>query len=90
MKTVYKYEMSMPHIVTTRLPVDAKFIHFGADELNQLSMWFEIDTEQNAFIDREFHIVGTEHPIDFKGYHLGSLIAGPYVWHLYEVMDRHL
>lgn len=45
------------------------------------------DGEQNIPA-RVVQVFGTGHPIPDDATHLGSVVASPYVWHIYEVPAR--
>lgn len=47
------------------------------------AVWLEVDTEA-PLTNRAFRVFGTGHPIPGDAFHVGSLVDGPYVWHIYE------
>lgn len=89
MRTVWKYELPVADHVAVAMPrwaVILPFVHAPSPDTIQL--WAEVDTEQ-AETSRVIVIVGTGNPIDPELYrqlsYLSSVVAGPFVWHVYEL-----
>ena len=100
MKTVYKYELSSPLGIITKvsLPKGSTVLSAGI-QANDFFIWALVDTEQPTE-DRKFIVYGTGWEID-EGikdrFHIGGNLAffdlcpidtvfqGPYVWHIFEV-----
>ena len=84
MRRVYKY--AIPEPGTTRriaVPEVHKPIHVGQDPDNTWCVWFEVDDIKRE-IGRTLLVVGTGHPIPDGFEHCGSLVQGPFVWHVYH------
>lgn len=61
----------------------AKIVHVG-EQTGSICIWFECDTDQEVK-SRTFCILGTGHPIPPDGKHVGTVIMGTFVWHVYEL-----
>lgn len=87
MKTIYKYPAPLTVFVehVQALPVGAKFCHLGK-QAGLPMMWFEVDPEQRETESRVFFFTGTGRLVENHSTHLGTVIDGPFVWHLYEVV----
>lgn len=95
MKVVYKYPLAPSGYTPVDTKPDAKVVLVGLDpETRRPAIWVEqvvpdrpkIGTEpmSEAMEVRYFHIVGTGHEIEPNDQHVGSVIDGRYVWHIYE------
>lgn len=84
MTTIYKYPLEITGEQTLALPTGAKIIHVGHDPKNDLCIWAEVQVGQHVTEDVRIHIFGTGHPkLPVCERHLGSVVAGPYVLHVY-------
>lgn len=89
MRTIFKYPVEVAYFFQLELPLGAKFVHIapGTKYSEKISLWFEVDTEEQDRTTRTFHIVGTGNPIPAAAtQHIGSVIMFPFVWHIYEEM----
>lgn len=85
MKTVFKYPIDLRKDNALELPIGAEVRLFAEDPQGQICIWFEIDTDEKK-TERKFRIYGTGHPMVNKWeIHLGSIVSGQFVWHLYEI-----
>ncbi len=83
-KTIWKYEFEvMDGSQRTEMPVGAKLVFVSRDPSGFLCAWFEVDPTAETEI-RQFEVHGTGHPITKEEEYLGSVVASPFVWHLYE------
>ncbi len=84
---VYKYSLSVtePTTWTVHAPEGAKLVLVGHQHSDPtiVSLWLEVNTN-NLPVDYNFHISGTGHHLPVGAEHVGSTIAGPYVWHVYK------
>lgn len=76
---VWKYKLNWGE-TTLKLTGDA--VHFAIQD-GVPCLWAESYPEQETR-DRYFKIVGTGHEVDGDSWHVGSVLDGPYVWHLYQ------
>lgn len=75
------------------MPVGARVVHVDLDPaarwipaLLDLAVWAEVDANAPK-LPRTFHLYGTGHALrdhGRNGRHVGTVITGAYVWHLYE------
>ncbi len=84
MKSIWKYSLDAENEQTLSLPKGAKIIHTGLDPSGTLCIWAEVNIDEAERASIAIYIYGTGHPIkaDVQR-HLGSLVVGPYVWHVY-------
>lgn len=88
MKTIYKYQVPVddqPH------PVPGTVVHVEADGHYALTVWAEVTPTKigdPSDVDqvRLYRVHGTGHPIPDTEEHRGTVIAGVFVWHLYELV----
>lgn len=86
MRSVFKYPLSdeawdaAGQNVAVRSSAMPRLI---AMQHGQLTLWFEVDTEARG-VARYFFVVGTGHEVRAQSAHLGSVIDGALVWHVYE------
>jgi hypothetical protein len=92
MRTVFKYQIDLyGGAQSIRMPQGAILLHVGRDHSTPnpdiVSMWYEVDTEA-PYIERVYTIRGTGHPIPDGTTYVGTVIAPPFVWHIYQVTDE--
>jgi hypothetical protein len=87
MKTVYKYELQqIDDYIGLELPEGAQILHFGIQN-NRLMIWALVESD-NPNKRRIFRMAGTGHSIIEKNpLHIGTVFDGPFVWHLFEVVE---
>ena len=81
MNVIYKYPLSLPQVNALELP-ESFFVALVAIQEGQIRIWIEHDPEAEK-IPYQFISYGTGHPIPKHMTHVGSVISGPYVWHVY-------
>lgn len=87
MRTVYKYEVPIDDKTSFEAPIGAEILHIGpGSSTGSLYVWALVDTVQES--ERIGLIVaGTGHPLpDRRGKFLQTVIAPPFVWHVWEAM----
>lgn len=64
----------------------AKVIHVGLKhgEADSVQLWVEQAEPALELTERRFRVFGTGQPIPEGYHHKGTVVAGPFVWHLYE------
>lgn len=85
MKIIYKYPIVITQDQTVLVPRGAKFLSV-MDQNGALCLWFEVETV-NPVEARAIEVHGTGNPINDtcgKRIHIGSVIQGPCVWHVFE------
>lgn len=81
MKTVWKYELNIQDGPQSFLiPKFAKIV-LVAEQRGLICLWMEVDEKRQKEC-RAFVIFVTGHEV--KGRHCGSVVIGPFVWHIYE------
>lgn len=86
MKTVYKYKLSSPLGIITKvsLPKGSTVLSAGF-QANDFYIWALVDTEQPTEV-RKFIVYGTGWEIDEDNVcPIDTVFQGPYVWHIFEV-----
>lgn len=84
---VYKYPFEAQGFWTQKLPVGARIIHVGLDPQGRKCFWAEVDP-RNAMVPRWMGVVGTGDPTPPAAKHVGTLMEGHFVWHLYAGPER--
>jgi hypothetical protein len=81
-RTVWKFGPLTPgdpkHI---EMPVGAVVRHFGKQGAS-LFLWAEVDSDAPIEL-RDVAVIGTGWAAPEDGTHLGTVMDGPFVWHLY-------
>lgn len=69
---------------TVEMPFGARPLHVGLDtrDPSKIAVWFEVnpETEQCGI---PLWIVGTGHELPGTLPHIGSVVMGPFAWHIY-------
>ena len=93
MRTVLKFPFDLrvekPEVM---MPKGAQLLLVGSQgNPTELCLWAEVEVAdgpslKGVELERwELLVVGTGHPMPYKYLkHLGSVIAGPFVWHVYR------
>lgn len=81
MRTIHKYNLSQGQ--TFKLPVGSKLLHI-AMQAGSICAWFEVDAVGETTEKRSFVIVGTGHMVPEGTSHVGTVLDGIFVWHIYE------
>lgn len=88
-RVIWKFPIPLGELVTISLPAATQVRLTGLDPATgEVTIWVELDPDA-ARVDRRFLVYGTGHPIKGDGgypwdIHVGSVIADPFVWHVYE------
>lgn len=87
MKTIWKYRLDDINngYLTVEIPGDSRIVMVDNDPEGIPSMWIELNSAAPV-CTRRFVIRGTGHTIQADLEYVGSWIAPPFVWHLYEVL----
>lgn len=84
---IFKYELPVEDNVTVSMPKDARIIS-AQSQRGAVTIWAEVEPDAPR-VNRRFRVVGTGHRFDGTGLrHVGTVQAGLFVWHVYEVMSR--
>ena len=85
MRTIWKYPFRVTDDVTLDdVPEGARILpHVSAVRPTELVVWAEVDTDA-PLTRRHLLVVGTGNPMPKVGAYVGTTMAGPFVWHVYE------
>lgn len=80
--TIWKFRIEMTSDFPIEIPPGYKILHVGVQH-DYPFFWAEVDpTVHGQRI--HFAVVGTGHDMPVEGTHLGTWVADPFVWHLYQ------
>lgn len=87
MKSIWKYTFDVTDEPTIDMPQGARILPLvHAEHPTRLTVWAEVDTLA-AVAPKGLRVVGTGHPLDTVGAYVGSVVAPPFVWHVYEAPE---
>lgn len=91
-RVIYKYQIPIQDHFDLELPYGANICLFATQERcgNHPQLWIEHSaTGSSRMVTRKFRVFGTGHPIPDEPLlvHVGSVIAEPFVWHLFEDLE---
>lgn len=87
MRTIWKYQIHVHDTVVVEMPRGAKILpHVEALAPSVILFWAEVNGVEGAPTeDRVLYVVGTGNPMPERANkHIGTCVADPFVWHLYE------
>jgi len=87
---IWKYEVPADDYFTLSLPVGAKPLAVQV-QVDRPQMWVLFDETETIYVDREFRVAGTGHPIEESKESLHyidtfQLYEGNLVFHVFEVI----
>lgn len=93
-RTIWKFTLPITDTVKVRLPAAAgypepRILHVADAEHGRFYLWAEV-VPGGMFVDEHtLSVFGTGHPMPefFKERHLGTILAPPFVWHVYDNED---
>ena len=69
------------------MPIGARILS-AANQNGLVCLWVLVDMESVALAERDIEIIGTGNPMsDGKRSFIGTVVAGPFVWHVFERID---
>lgn len=84
--TIHKYPIEITNRQSIKLPLGYAIINVGFDHedrrISRLCIWAAVNTE-STMMDVEIIIVGTGHPLPHVGDHLGTVVDGSFIWHVF-------
>lgn len=80
MRRVHKYKLAEQTEV--RVGTTAKVVHF-ARQRDEMFVWIDDFVDAYTNLTLTLRVVGTGHEFPEHLDHMGSLVDGPWVWHLY-------
>lgn len=88
---IHKYVVNpSEEIQELQVPFGSQIVSAGYQN-GQIVIWVQNDSpDEPAIYTLRYLVVGTGWPIDSKGYFpvfRGTVIAGPFVWHVFQLED---
>lgn len=80
--TIWKYTLGITERQYIHIPTGGRILHVGQQD-GELCVWALVDAHQESY-NMEIAVVGTGHPCPYTR-HLGSVVIGKFVWHVFEV-----
>jgi len=82
MDTIYKYPIAITDKQSILVPSQAKFLHVGLDPSEIPCLWYQVNPD-NPKENITIYVVGTGGVIPLGARHLGTLVQGSFVWHIF-------
>lgn len=85
MKAIWKYPIQITGIQVISAPKDAKPVHVGLDPQGTPCIW-ALGTPEEEKDDITILMFGTGHPIHptiTEKEHIGTIVQGAFVWHVF-------
>lgn len=86
---VFKQKLEENHGIpcTLKLPYGARILHAGM-QFRDICVWYVCDPA-SSLTDRTFIVYGTGHEMKEDEYyrHVNTIQDGPFVWHVFEVLE---
>lgn len=84
---IFKYPLAITREQTLQIPQRAKILCVQLQGDIGLSLWAQVDDAEPVEA-REIRVYGTGHEIAAPGTlaYVGTVLQGPYVWHVYETL----
>jgi hypothetical protein len=91
-RTIWKFRMDVRYPAVQHPPGHFKVVHVGWEPdqgPEWITLWAEIDLPEQWIAGdpcevAEFEVIGTGHLVNQSLAHIGSVQAGPFVWHVFE------
>lgn len=83
MRTIWKFNLHPDHDVTAHGGTP-RVVHVGVDPASDPTLptaWVELNPGEQG--DLALSFIGTGHDVPIGWDHVGSTVAGPFVWHVY-------
>ena len=81
---IWKFSLgTLTEKIDVEMPLGAEVIHVGQDANGELCLWARVATN-NGPVMRRFYIFGTGQDMPSMMRHLGTVVMGTFVWHVYE------
>lgn len=87
MRVVYRHLIPIDddeHKIVTSARNRIVLVDSKEDERRAVHVWIEQEPKPDVSMTRTVRVFGTGHEIPDGWEHLGSVVAYPFVWHLYE------
>jgi len=83
MKTIWKFKLIVTDEQQIEMPEGAAPLFVAPSGHLEILLWALVDSESPRVLHR-FAIRGTGHPVPGDGVYVGSVIAQPFVWHVFD------
>lgn len=86
MRTVWKFPLVLTDRQTIPMPEGAVIRHVAQDWTDEISAWVEVESDSEMpTVDVNIVITGTGHEIPAGGEFVGTVLAAPFVWHVWRM-----
>jgi hypothetical protein len=82
-RTVYRYVVPV-NDEAHEIELSGPIVHVAARSMGNVEFWALVG-EQESLV-RTFQVFGTGHPLPHQAKYIGTALAGPLVWHLFELL----
>lgn len=79
---IWKFPLQPAERQRISTPSEMAFLSLGKDGAGEICIWAAVDTK-SANRMTEIVIVGTGKPLPYVGTYLGTVMDGPFVWHVF-------
>lgn len=90
MRTIYKFTIPATDEYEVEMPRGAEIIDAKALTISDINVWAICDSEAEPET-RTLAVVGTGNPMPDdagKGNHVATVIATPFIWHIFDVTEQ--
>lgn len=83
---IWKFELRLIGSQMIPIPADAEILSVAVQRGN-ICVWALVDPDRPALI-RKIEVIGTGHPMEtgVSRKFIGTVIAEPFVWHVFEIL----
>ena len=81
-RTIWKFNLTKQSS-SHEVPIGSKLVHVGKDANGVPAVWLEV-SPASPTEKRYFSVIGTGHSVPDGYDHVGTYLAEPFVWHIYE------
>lgn len=89
METMWKFVFELKsETLEIQVPLGSKARFVGLDPITgNPAVWIHVMQHDEVKETKSFVIYGTGHKINALTEYVGSVIQGPFVWHIFEVLE---
>lgn len=81
-RTIWKARLELTDEPRITWPEGSEPMAVMLDSAGILNVWFQCDPDARR-VQQDFRIIGTGHPYPEGCEYLGSVVQGPFVWHVF-------
>lgn len=83
-RTIWKFPLRLTDVQTVMMPAGAEILAVGV-QADGIMLWARVDPAVSERQGYNIAIVGTGHPApdDTQSTYIGTVMDGPYVWHVF-------